>query len=598
MFRPHAPGFYAPFVNISCLKPDLEYFQKNGVKSIFSQSEETCFFDGRDSDDLQSFNPLRVWLGLKLMQDPKRDEKKLLDIFFNGYYGPAAAKMRELLSYIEQRQNASNQKLIKLDRDDYYKAYLDLNFFVTARKILKDAEIACGTDEFYKARVLRERIPVDSALLHLEPAIRKAFCSNGEAFPFDRLQVLSEYTAAWDTYLNAFMSPKALEKAKPFVEKRINYLKTMPMITAESIRYNALATTDEEIKIDGVFDEASWTNAKKMFLTPYDKMQELKVKTVVKTLWSKEKFYIAFECFDDKIKDMKFQQRKQEESDIWNDSSVEIFINPSGDRNTYCQLIVNPMGALMDQAIKTLEGQKSFDPSWNSEAELAVKINNDSWCVEMAIPFKAMKIEAKEGMPLVSNFCRSRYLNSDQSATQLQAWSPLLTKGFHDVEKFGTLTLAGKNNNVLFSSFEGPQDTPSLTPVRDCVTNFSKEYASDGTNSLRMEFKKSDDFLGITVKTGDLSDWSDFNTFRADIFVEGQEKLELGFRVASADDSAFYSSLYLKPGWNKGVVLANLSEAGKKIDLTKIKNFLLYVGKGKATSDRSIFLDNLRLFYK
>ncbi len=598
LFKGHAPGFYAPFVNISCLKPDLEYFQKNGVKSFFTQTEDFYPLDDYGADDLQSFNSLRTWLGLKLVQDPQRDEKKLLDVFFNGYYGPAAGKMRELLSYMEKRQAACKQKLIKLDRDEYYKAYLDLEFFVTARKMLEDAETACGTDTFHKARVLRERIPVDSSLLHLEPSLRKTFCASGEPFPFDRSQVLSGYASAWNAYMDAFMSEKAREKAKPFVEKRIDYLRTMPMITTDSIRHNAAPVADGEIRIDGILDETAWTKVAKMFLTPYEKMQELKVKTVVRTLWSKEKLYLAFECFDDKINDMNFQQRKQDDPDIWKDSSVEIFINPSGDRSTYYHFIVNPAGVMTDIAIKTLEGQKDYDSSWKSGAEVAVKINNDSWVVEMAIPFKAMKFEPKEKAPLIANFCRSRYLKSDDNAMQLQTWSPLLIRGFHDVEKFGTVTLTGKSNDVLFSSFEGPQDTPSFKPTGPlCVAGFVKENASDGEMSLRLELKKSDDFLGITVKAGDLSDWSGFAALKADIFVEGAETLEMGFRLA-ADDNAFYSSMYLKPGWNKGVTLANLIEAGKKIDLTKVKNFLFYVGKGKATSDRVIFLDNLRLANK
>ena len=138
----------------------------------------------------------------------------------------------------------------------------------------------------------------------------------------------------------------------------------------------------------------------------------------------------------------------------------------------------------------------------------------------MAIPFNAMKFEPKDGASLIANFCRSRYLKSNDNAMQLQTWSPLLIRGFHDVEKFGTVTLAGKSNDVLFSSFEGPQDTPSFKPTGPlCVAGFVKENASDGKMSLRLELKKSDDFLGITVKVGDLSDWSNFATLKADIFV-------------------------------------------------------------------------------
>jgi hypothetical protein len=597
MFRQHAPGFYAPFVNISCLKPDLEYFQKNGVKSIFAQSEDFLYgLDDYGADDLQSFNPLRVWLGLKLMQDPHRDEKKLMDTFFNGYYGPAAGKMREFLSYIEQRQNACNQKLIKLDRADYYKAHLDLKFFTTARKMLEEAEAACGTNMFYKGRVARERIPVDSALLHLEPSLRKTFCASGEPFPFDRSQVLAGYASAWDAYLQTFLSEQAREKAKPFVEKRLEYLRTMPMISPDSIRHTAAPVADGGIRIDGVLDEAAWTKAAKLFLTPLAKMQELKVKTVVRTLWSKEKLYLAFECFDDKIQDMKFQQRKQDDPDIWKDSSVEIFLNPSGDHKTYYQFVVSPAGILADYAVKTIEGQKSFDITWSSGAEVAVKINDSSWVVEMAIPFKAMDVEAGEGVSLVSNFCRSRHQKSDDKADQLMAWSPLLTSGFHDLERFGRVTLGGENTDVLFSSFEGPQDTPSFTPTGGCVTAFAKEHASDGATSLRLELKRSEDHLGVMFKVGDRSDWADFAALKADVFVEGSEKLPVGFRLEA--DKAFYSALELQPGWNKGVALVGLAKAGEKIDLTKVKNFYFYVAKGKATSDRVVFLDNLRLIRK
>lgn len=597
MYKRHTPGFYTPFVNISCLKPDLEYFQKNGVKSIFIECEDFEFSsDGEQPDDLQSFHPLRVWLGLKLMQNPQRDEEKLLKTFFDGYYGPAAEKMRDFLSYIEKRQNACRQKLIKLDREDYYKAYLDLEFFTTARKMLEEAETACATDAFHKARVLRERIPVDSALLHMEPSLRKAFCAGGEPFPFDRSKVLSEYAAAWNAYMEAFMSAKAREKAKPFVEKRLEYLRTMPMITPDSIRHKASPVADSEIRIDGILDEAAWAKADRIFLTPYDKMQALKVKTIVRTLWSKDKLYVAFECFEDRMRDMKFRQRKKDDPDIWQDSSSEIFINPGGDRGTYYHFIVNPSGALTDIAVKTIEGHKDHDSSWNSGAEVAVKTNDNSWVVEVAIPFKAINFEPGEGASVVANFCRSRYLNPDAGGEQLQTWSPLLTRGFHDVEKFGSVTLAGENNDVLFTSFEGPQDAPSFSPAGGCVAAFSNERASDGKSSLRMEFKQPDDHMGEIFKVGDMSDWSGFAAFKADIFVEGAEKMSIIFRLDA--DKASYEWIELKPGWNKGVTLADLSKAGKKLDLAKVKDFYLYVGKGMATNGRVIFLDNLRFINK
>lgn len=594
-FQPHTPGFYAPFVNIACLKPDLEYFQANGVKSVFIENEDFAVTaDNSYVDDIQSFAPLRLWLGMKLMQDPKRDMNTLLEIFFKGYYGAAAGKMRELLAYIEKRQEACKQKMVAMNREDYYKAYLDLEFFTISRKLLDEAETACGTDALSRAHVARERIPVDSALLHLEPALRKTFCSEGKPYPFDRAKVLTGYEAAWDLYLKAGMSSgETPANARTFVDKRLAYLRTMPMFTRDSIRHKATPVADGDIRIDGVLDEAAWKGVSQIFLSPYDKVQELKVKTIVRTIWSKEKLYVAFECFENHPAEMKFQLRKKDDPEVCLDNSIELFLSPGGGQGPYYQIIVNPAGAVADQKVLSQEGKKDFDFSWSSGAEVAVKVNNNSWVVEMAIPLKAINIEANEGGSFFANFCRSRCLKEDKSATQLQTWSPFLTGGFHEPDKFGSVILAGTDNDVLFTSFEGQQDMPNLTPTEGCVITFGKENASDGETSLRINFPKSTaPNRGVTVQAGTNADWSSFSKLKADIFVEGSAPLELITRLQS--DKFAYSGLLLQPGWNKGVMLADLNAARKTIDLVAVKNFYLYAGQ-KFAENFVIYLDNIRL---
>ncbi len=594
-FQPHTPGFYAPFVNIACLKPDLEYFQTNGVKSVFIQNEDFAVTaDNYYVDDIQSFAPLRLWLGMKLMQDPRRDMNTLLDIFFKGYYGAAAGKMRELLAYIEKRQDACKQKMVPMNREDYYKAYLDLEFFVTARKLLDEAETLCETDSLALAHVARERIPVDSALLHLEPALRKAFCSEGKPYPFDRTKVLAGYEAAWDLYLKAGMSSgETPANARAFVDKRLAYLRTMPMFTRDSIRQKASPVAEGDIRLDGFLDETAWKDVSQIFLSPYDKVQELKVKTCVRTLWSKDKLYVAFECFEDRPAEMKFQPRKKDDREICLDNSIEMFISPGGNEGPYYQILVNPAGSLADQKVLTQEGKKDFDFSWDSGADVAVKTNDKSWVVEMAIPLKGMNLDAKEGSSFFVNFCRSRCLKADKSAMQLQTWSPFLTSGFHEPEKFGCVMLAGTGNDVLFTSFEGQQDMPNLTPTEGCVIAFDKENASDGETSLRINFQKSTaPHRGVTVQSGTNSDWSSFSKLKADIFVEDTAPLELITRIQS--DKFAYFGISLKPGWNKGVTLVDLNAASKIIDLAVVKNFYLYAGQ-KFAENFVIYLDNIRL---
>jgi len=615
MLQVHTPGFYIPSSSISCVKPDLEYFLKNNVKRLW-----VCGFpdfvhaDNHFDDEVHSFYALKTWLGCKLLLEPNADEKQLLDTFFAGYYGPAAVKMREFMEYLERRQNACPGKLITVRREDYYKAYLNLEFFVTAQKILDAAEAAVVGDPLRLARVKRERIPVDSALLHLEPSLRKAHCRQGEVYPFDRAAVLTRYASNWASYLENFVPQTSgfgrgdaqnRDKARIFVEKRLDYLRAMPMITAESIRHRATPLAEGAVSIDGGLNEAAWKTAGPLYLTPLNKMEELKAKTAVRTLWSPEKLYLAFECFEDRTGDMKFEPRPKDHPDTWRDSAGEIFLNPSGDRKTYYQFIVNPAGSWVDTAYQTLEGQIKADDSWDSGAAVAVRTNPDSWVIEMAVPLKSIGFEPKPGAGIVANFGRSRRLKSDAQASQLSTWSPLLYRGFHgELDKFGSIILAG--DDELLTSFEGPQDMPTLNPNNGCLARVSQEpeRASDGLASLRVEFPPTDAAVdvGISLGCGELTDWSGFTALVADVFYEGKwDYYQWAFTTRlDGDQGLHHYGFRLRPGWNKDVVMHDLTKAAEKADLGNVKRVYLYTYGTKAQRSEPLvlFLDNIRLVRK
>jgi hypothetical protein len=611
MLQVHTPGFYIPSSRISCLKPDLEYFLKNNVKRIWIGGfPDFQPVDGNFRDEVHNFYALKVWLASKLVLDPGADGNKLLDTFFTGYYGPAAGKMREFMDYMERRQNAYPEKLITVKREDYYKTHLDLEFFRTVEGMFDAAEAAVAKDPLRLARVKRERIPVDSALLHMEPSLRKAHSSQGEAYPFDRERVLARYAANWASYLEHFVQAADREKTRAFVEKRLDYLRSMPMITPENIRHRVTPVADNAIKIDGVLNESAWKNAAPFYLTPLNKLEPLKAKTAVRTLWSKDMLYIAFECFDDRMNDMKFEPRPKDHPDTWRDSTVEVFLNPSGDRKTYYQLIVNPAGSQVDTAYETLEGQRKADNSWNCKANVAVKINADSWGVEMAVPFKAIGFEPKPGAAIVANVGRSRHLKSDAAASQLTTWSPLLTRGFHeDLGRFGTLVLAGGNDESLVS-FEGTQDMPVLSPNNGCLVKVcqEKERASDGQASLRVEFppSKQNVDVGVSIGCGDLTDWSGYTSLVVDVYYEGAwDKWKWAFFTRlDGDKPLYHHGFRLAPGWNKDVVLANLLKTDDNKELNAavfkdVKRVYLYVQTGpERTEPLVLFLDKLRLVRK
>jgi hypothetical protein len=629
-FDGNTRGFYAPLVNIRCLRPDLEYFQANHVRALFLDCNDWYrqYWTGLEKsdssygDDVQSFQPLRVWLGLKLTHDLKRDQQELLEVFFAGYYGPAAGKMRELLAYIEKRQDECGPKLntafLDKGRDSYYQAHLDLDFFIMARKLLAEAE-ALAADPRHRAHVSRERIPVDSALLHLEPSLRRTYCGQGQrTWPFDRVQVLAGYEDAFKRYLEINAAGKFKEAVRARIEQRLAYLRTMAMISPDSLRYRAAPAA--AVTLDGVLNEPVWQTAEPLSLTPISKGAATKARTTVRLLWSESRLYVACECFEDRIKDMQFEPRKQDDTEIWRESSVEVFLNPSGDRKNYFQLMINPAGALADIAYVSYDVAAKSDKSWQSQAEIGVRINADSWVLELAIPFEALKFKAEKGAALVANVGRSRVLKPDgkESADQRSSLSPLLTGHFHDLEKFGTVILTGEE--VLLSSFEGPRDTPAMTP-KTCGVAVVAENATEGRSALCLTLAKGkpEADQGVTFKAGELSDWSKFAELRADIFVDGQDELKWSVRIESdrlregfsptgnsaLDQAAkrrfyYYGNPKLKPGWNKNFILAYLTSmpgtprADSYLDLSAVNNFYFF-SYGQEKEGVRIFLDNIRL---
>ncbi|MEK6795380.1 MAG: DUF4838 domain-containing protein [Spirochaetota bacterium] len=230
----------------------------------------------------------------------------------------------------------------------------------------------------------------------------------------------------------------------------------------------------EGITVDGALSEAAWAT-ESAFLVPYKKNENVKALTSVRTLWSSEGLYIGFECMEENIGDMIALARTNDDNNIWQDSGVEVFINPSGDRVRYGHIMVNAAGSFADEMVR----EKTHDWSWNSKTHYAVKRGGDRYTVELFVP---LSMEGRSD--LVINFNRSRVMKTT-AKNQLQSWSPFLVQGFHDPERFGSLTLLKSrsdivNDNILTNgSFE---DTPDGA-AKDWA--MAKGFASIETGTFR-----------------------------------------------------------------------------------------------------------------
>jgi hypothetical protein len=254
----------------------------------------------------------------------------------------------------------------------------------------------------------------------------------------------------------------------------------------------------EKIVIDGRLDDKAWQTSNKVYLLPYRKGKVAKVKTVVYGLKDDKYLYFGFDCEDDMMNKLAYSKRKTDDRDIWRDSSVELFLNPSGDRKNYYQMIVNVAGSLSDSKSVKLGAKAQGDWKWNSDAKVKTAMHKNGWSVEIAIPIAKLENFKTAGFP--ANFNRNRILTDSKNHVKLFTWSPFLTKGFHDLEHFGSII------------FDKSQAAPSIVAGGDMTgkvkgRRFGSWMTSDKMKDLikfdRKDFMVGGQSLKLTSKTGD-----------------------------------------------------------------------------------------------
>ncbi|MDP6114804.1 MAG: DUF4838 domain-containing protein [Planctomycetota bacterium] len=215
-----------------------------------------------------------------------------------------------------------------------------------------------------------------------------------------------------------------------------------------------------KVVVDGKLNDAAWKGAQSVVLVPLQGDVAL-VKTIVSARWTADTLYLAYDCREPKIDRMYLSRRKRDDNQVWQDSSAEIFLNPSGDRTTYFQYIVSANGAVADLKISTDDqGVKKYDWEWNANIRAVSHIGKDGWMSEIAIPLKEIaSANVKAGTRFVANFSRGRNLTGvTKEENQLYTWSPFLRRGFHDLQRFGSIEFVDRaradTSRIKNGSFE------------------------------------------------------------------------------------------------------------------------------------------------
>jgi hypothetical protein len=183
--------------------------------------------------------------------------------------------------------------------------------------------------------------------------------------------------------------------------------------------------------MDGTLDAPVWQGAPLVSgFIRYDKPEPVEVQTSFRVLYDADYLYFGVRCDEPLMDKLSATACARDDAAVFHGECLEFFIDPNHTHDLYYQLGVNAAGSLYDS--------ERTNPVWNSESKVAAHLDKDCWSVELAIPWKALKVEPKPGAIIGFNVCRDRYLGASRSWS---CWSQV-NANFHDPDRFAHLVLS------------------------------------------------------------------------------------------------------------------------------------------------------------
>ncbi len=150
-----------------------------------------------------------------------------------------------------------------------------------------------------------------------------------------------------------------------------------PSVTAKRL--------DGSIVIDGNLDDDAWSAADKIVFGKDGSMES--VSSEVSILYSVEYLYIAARL-EEPVPGMIQTNAGGDIPLTWNDDDIEFFFDTDRSQKDYIRLFQNAAGTRFNSLQRWVEN-KYFQSKYKS----AIKINNDSWVIEMEIPWSDIDLK-------------------------------------------------------------------------------------------------------------------------------------------------------------------------------------------------------------
>ena len=175
------------------------------------------------------------------------------------------------------------------------------------------------------------------------------------------------------------------------------------------VQYYMVFRSDSVIIIDGKADDPAWNHAEwteEFIDIEGTEKPKPKYKTRIKMLWDERYLYILAELEEPHV----WAYYEKHDLIVFEENDFEVFIDPDGDSHNYFEIEINAQNTIFDLFMaKPYRNGGIPLITWNTPGlKSAVfvdgTINNSTdtdkkWCVEMAIPFEALRLGVATQIP-------------------------------------------------------------------------------------------------------------------------------------------------------------------------------------------------------
>ncbi|CAN5215754.1 DUF5916 domain-containing protein [soil metagenome] len=242
---------------------------------------------------------------------------------------------------------------------------------------------------------------------------------------------------------------------------------TSDLLTLADMRSLDIRPATGTIMIDAELDDAGWKNATRItgFIerTPREGA-EPPVRTEVLLTYDEMNLYVAFIASDPNPDEIRAALQPRDQ--LWRDDWVGILLDPYGDASLGYYFLSNPIGVQGDLQMTPVNEDVSIDFVY----ETAGRITNDGFIVEMAIPFRSLRISSLDvqnwGIMFVRTYPRSsrHYLTwpswSRNNPCQLCEMAQL--NGIEDIRTGGNLEMLPSLIATQAGQLQNPSDPVSF----------------------------------------------------------------------------------------------------------------------------------------